>query len=90
MPIGDGTVRQYTVEEADKRGYFNVESILAHKYKFGAWRFLVKWECFPVSSARWEPFECFRLPGGRINAILESYLAENGLESVIGKSAGKR
>ena len=90
MPIADGTVVQYTVEEAEKCGYFNVKSILAHKYKFDAWRFLVKWEGLPVSSASWEPVKCFRLQGGRINSILESYLAENGLESVIGSSAGEK
>ena len=77
---------EYTVDEAEKLGYFNVESILSHKFKFGSWRFLVKWEGFPVSAASWEGIKSFRLPNGRFNTVFAKYVEENGLQEVLGKA----
>ena len=76
---------QFTAAEAEEMGYFNVESILSHKFKFGAWRFLVKWQGFPASAASWEGVKSFRLPGGRWNSIFVKFLQENGLEGILQK-----
>jgi hypothetical protein len=89
VPLGEGRKVEFTVEEARQRGYFNVEKVLAHKFKFGSWRFLVKWEGFPTSSAIWEPVKCFRLPGGRINSVFARYVQENGLQQILGRAAGE-
>jgi transposase InsO family protein len=40
----------------EKDGFYQVEAILKHKYRQG-WRFLTKWEGFPISSSTWEPQE---------------------------------
>jgi hypothetical protein len=90
VPLASGQVQECTVEEAQQRGYFNVEKVLAHKFKYGAWRFLVKWEGFPISSASWEPMKCFQLPGGRINTVFAEYVQVNGLQDVLGMSEGRR
>lgn len=82
-----GKKLEYTVAEAEKMGYFNVENVLAHKFKFGSWRFLVKWEGFPVSASSWEGLKSFKLPNGRLNSVLAKYLKENGLEEVLEKSS---
>ena len=89
VPVGDNKKMEFTVEEAQERGFFNVEKIMAHKFKFGHWRFLVKWEGFPMSSASWEPVKCFQLPGGRINSIFARYVQKNGMQEVLGRSGGR-
>ena len=60
-------------------GCFKVEAILKHKYKQG-WRFLTKWEGWPLSDATWEPVKSFVDPGGPINAAFLEYCQSNGLE----------
>ena len=83
--VVNNTKVQFTAAEAAKMGYFNVEAILSHKFRFGAWRFLVKWQGFPVSAASWEGVKSFRLPRGRLNSIFVKYLQENGLEGLLQK-----
>ena len=48
------------------KGYYNVEAILKHKYDQG-WKFLTKWESFPMASSTWEPPRSFKL--GKICGI---------------------
>ena len=75
---------EYTVQEAQELGFFNVEAILKDKYQQG-WRFLVKWENFPLSSSTWEPIKCFMLPQGKLNSVFRKYCVENGLDELIKK-----
>ena len=73
---------EYTPEEAEALGFYNVEAILKHKYHQG-WRFLVKWEHFPVSSSTWEPPKSFVLNNGMVNAIFQKYCEDQGLMEVL-------
>ena len=66
-------------EEPDAPGFYPVESILKHKYKQG-WRFLTKWENWPLSDATWEPVRAFIQPNGQLNTIFSEYCQRNGLE----------
>jgi len=74
LPSGGGKKVKFTVEEAEQLGFYNVECILSHKFKFGSWKFLVKWEGFPVSAASWEGIKSFRLPGGKWNSVFVKYV----------------
>ena len=79
--------------ETESQGFYTVESILKHRYKQG-WRFLTKWENWPVSDATWEPVKAFVEPGGPINATFREYCQRNGLErplrQAIHRSIGER
>ena len=50
---------EYTREEQEEMGFYNVERILKHKYLQG-WRFLTQWEGYPLSAATWEPIKSLR------------------------------
>ena len=89
VPVGSGKVQKYTVDEAARLGFYNVEAILAHRYKSG-WHFLVKWQHFPLHSASWEPVKSFLLPGGKINSIFQKYAEEHGLTELVRKAQQER
>ena len=72
----------YSDNEAATLGLYNVEAILAHRYKSG-WKFLVKWVKFPIHRASWEPVRSFLLPRGKINTIFQRYVEENGLTEMV-------
>ena len=72
-------------DEVLPKGYYNVESILKHKFRNG-WKFLVKWENFPVSSSTWEPVTNFCLPNGSVNSVFKDYCLENGLTTILKKA----
>ena len=78
---------EYTREEQEQMGYYNVECILKHKYLQG-WRFLTQWEGYPLSAATWEPIKSFRLPGGSLNAQFKAYCEANGLAEILRKALG--
>ena len=75
--------------EMAEEGFYNVESILKHKFSQG-WRFLVKWEGYPVENSTWEPLKNFIQPGGVLNSKFKEYCLEKGLESVLQKAIGRR
>ena len=75
-------VEVFSENEAATLGFYNVEAILAHRFK-SCWKFLVKWEGFPVHCSSWEPTKSFLLPDGRINSIFQKYVEENGLTEVV-------
>eukprot|EP00667_Euglena_gracilis_P004059 EG_transcript_4074 len=79
------TARQFSEMEAAKMGFYNVEAILDHKFRNG-WRFLTKWENYPVPSSTWEPVRSFILPGGRMNTVFQNYIQDNGLQEVLKKA----
>ena len=63
---------EMTKDEAEAQGFFNVDSIVKHKYRKG-WYFLTVWEGWPVSDATWEPVKAFVQPDGRINTKFQEY-----------------
>ena len=71
-------------ENADKNqeGYYFVEEILKHKFRQG-WRFLTKWENFPVSASTWEPPRSFVLPDGRVCQPFKEYCQAKGLNGIL-------
>ena len=66
-------------EEAEAQGFYNVESILKHKYKKG-WFFLTKWEGWPLSDATWEPIKAFVHTDGSLNTQFQRYCTDKCLE----------
>ena len=88
-PPGNGVIddiprepEEYTPDEAEALGFYHVEDILKHKYQQG-WKFLTKWENFPVSSATWEPPKSFLLTDGTVNRIFRRYCEEHDLQDVL-------
>ena len=61
------------------KGYYNVEAILKHKYDQG-WKFLTKWENFPMASSTWEPPRSFKLGKNLWNQIFLKYCQSNDLQ----------
>ena len=61
------------------QGYYMVESILKHKFEQG-WKFLTKWENFPVSSSTWEAPRAFKLGKNLWNEVFIQYCTQNGLQ----------
>ena len=84
VPVQSSSVVHFSPEDAARLGFYHVEAILAHKYKSG-WKFLVKWESFPVHCASWEPVKSFILPRGKVNSVFLKYVEENGLTDVLKK-----
>ena len=72
-------VEQSVSEETEEKGFFKVEAILKHKYKQG-WRFLTKWDGWPLRDATWEPVRAFVEIGGPINAVFKQYCEDHGLD----------
>ena len=75
----------FTREEAEEMGFYNVEAILKHKYQQG-WKFSVKWENFPVSSATWEPWPAFVVPNGSVNQVFQIFCERQGLVDILKKA----
>ena len=67
---------------SEREGYYNVESILKHKFRQG-WRFLTKWEGFPLSSSTWEPVKSFVQPNGRVCGPFKEYCQTKGLTGIL-------
>ena len=75
-------VEEMSKEEMEREGYFNVQSILKHKFAHG-WRFLVHWEGYDVANATWEPLRSFVQPTGVVNSKLREYCELHGLQEVL-------
>lgn len=85
----DNSVEQEEVEIMDdvemaEQGYYNVEKIVKHKFSQG-WKFLVKWEGFPIENCTWEPAKNFLQQGGVLNSVFKSYCEEHGLQGLLVK-----
>jgi hypothetical protein len=74
-----------TPDEKLEQGFYNVSSILKHKFQQG-WRFLTHWEGFPVSASTWEPIRSFTLPQGRINSKFQEYCLAKGLTGILNQA----
>jgi len=82
-------VEEMNDDEMAEEGFYNVESILKHKFQQG-WRFLVKWEGYPVENSTWEPVKNFIQSSGVVNSKFKEYCLEKGLEGVLQKALGRR
>jgi len=67
------------VEEEREEGTYDVEKVVAHKYKQG-WRFLTVWKGYPLEDATWEPTKAFVLANGALTAAFKEYCEEHELE----------
>jgi hypothetical protein len=88
FPKNGDLVQDFSEEEQIELGFYDVEAILKHKYHQG-WRFLTKWEGFPIESATWEPVKSFTLDNGRVNQKWLQYCQEKGLYGIIKKAQGQ-
>jgi hypothetical protein len=76
--------------EMEAKGHYEVKGILKHKFRQGAWRFLVWWSPpYTVNDATWEPLESFVVGPGVDNEHLERYCQEQGLQSALDDVRGK-
>ena len=75
-------IEEMTNEEMQEEGFYNVQSILKHKYHQG-WRFLTQWEGYPLNASTWEPTKAFKLPDGRLNSKFKEYCEEHGLSDIL-------
>ena len=66
----------------EKDGYYNVQSILDIKYR-QAWRSPTLWEGYGMSEATSEPISVFIRRDGTINVVLQKYLQQNQMETVL-------
>lgn len=73
---------EYSRKEAEAQGYYHVQKILKHRYKQG-WRFLVKWEGWPIEDSTWEPLKTFVSQDGSLNPKFLEYCTENRLEKIL-------
>ena len=85
QPPEQGAGLEYTEAEHHRQGYFFVEAILKHKYKQG-YKFLTKWERYPIQDSTWEPVKAFVQPDGAINPIFQRYCQDQGLEKAYRKA----
>ena len=75
-------------EEMAEQGYYAVEKIVKHKFSQG-WKFLVKWEGFPMENCTWEPAKHFLQEGGVLNSEFKKYCEDNGLQGLLVKMLKK-
>ena len=68
-----------STENGLPKGYFNVEAILRHKFEQG-WKFLTKWENFPISASTWEPPMAFKIGKNLWNEVFAQYCNQKGLQ----------
>ena len=79
---GEAQVEDMDVQEAEQVGFYHVERIVQHRYKQG-WRFLVKWEGWPIADSTWEPIRAF-IQGGRVlNSKFVEYCNEHQLQAAL-------
>ena len=72
-------VQKSSTENGLPPGYFNVEAILRHKFDQG-WKFLTKWENFPMSASSWEPIKALHLGKNKWNEVFAQYCNQKGLQ----------
>ena len=68
-----------TSDDGLPKGFFKVEAILKHKFQQG-WKFLTKWENYPLSTSTWEPPKSFKLGKNLWNEVFVQYCKQKGLQ----------
>ena len=74
--------QEMDLEEAEQAGYYHVERIVRHRFKQG-WRFLVKWEGWPIADSTWEPVRAFIQNGSVLNSKFVEYCTEHHLQAAL-------